>query len=486
MMVYQLHAWKSMVLIVCGLAGIGSLSAQRQTPASSNPPAAVPQDQPSEAAPAMLPHAEAVPWYVAGQANSILQAHPAFHSPYEGANSLRARGEYKVSLVGTLFLGLQPWQIFSSTSGSAAARHNTDLILHIESAGGRGLSQALGLAGFTNLDVVRNPTLGSVPYVARVMVHQTIGFTNEMTPNARGPLSLAMQVPVRRLEFRIGKMSMPDTFDLNSVLSDSHLQFTNWTVDNNGAWDYAADTRGYTYGAVLEYQDRSWAVRYGLALMPTVANGTTLDWALKRARGQNMEAEWRHGLLPHQQGTQRVLAFVNTAHMGTYREAVNAFLQGIDAMPDITKHEHTGARKYGFGYNLEQPLTKNMIVAARLGWNDGKTESYAYTEVEQAALLGASYSGAAWGRRQDKAGVAFSSNAIKRDHQQYLADGGLGFILGDGHLRYGRENIVEGFYNAHAWRGIYFAPGLSHVNNPGYNRDRGPVWVPSLRGHIDF
>lgn len=435
--------------------------------------------------PTVFPHSDNAPWFVAGQFNSILQGHPAFHSPYEGQNSLRARGEYKVSMVGTLFLGLQPWQMLGHT-GTAAKRYNTDVILDVEATGGRGISQALGLAGFTNLDVVRNPNLGSKPYIARVEIHQTIGFTNEMTENERGPYALATEVPVRRLELRVGKMSSPDTFDINSVLSDSHLQFTNWSIDNNGAWDYAADTRGYTYGAVAEYQDRDWAVRYGLMLMPTVANGIDLDWSVKRSRGQNMEAELRHGWLPGHDGVQRVLAFVNTAHMGSYREAIAAFQNGTDSTPDITKHEHFGATKYGFGYNFEQSVTSNLTVAGRFGWNDGKTESYAYTEIEQTVTLGASYNGNQWGRSMDKAGLAFTSNAIKREHQQYLADGGLGFILGDGALRYGRENTVEAYYNAHAWRGVYFAPGLSHINNPGYNRDRGPVWVPSFRAHVDF
>lgn len=433
----------------------------------------------------MFSHAGSKPWLVAGQANIILQGHGAFHSPYEGANSLRARGEYKVSLVGTLFLGLQPWQL-RRQSGTAARRYNTDLILHIESAGGRGISQALGLAGFTNLDVVRNPTLGSAPYIARVEVHQTIGLTNRMTPQQRGPLSLADEVPVRRFDLRVGKMSSPDSFDLNSVLTDSHLQFTNWSVDNDGAWDYAADTRGYTYGAVLEYADRAWSARYGLMLMPTVANGIDLDWNVKRSRGQNMELEVRHGWLPGRAGVQRVLAFVNTAHMGSYREAVAAYRSGADAVPDIAAHEHTGAVKYGLGYNLEQPLTKHITAAARFGWNDGKTESYAYTEIEQTVLLGVASDGGGWGRQNDRFGVAFVSNAIKRDHQQYLQAGGQGFILGDGALQYGRETTEELYYNLHAWRGMYFAPQVSHVNNPGYNQARGPVWVPGVRAHVDF
>lgn len=434
----------------------------------------------------MFHHAMDKPWFVAGQANIIFQAHPGFHSPYQGANSLRNGGEYKTSLLGTLYLGVQPQRLWNRGETVGTQRYNTDLVLDLESAGGRGLSQALGLAGFTNLDVVRNPNLGSRPYIARVQVHQTIGFTNSMTDSTPGPLSLADKVPVRRLELRFGKMSLPDAFDINGILSDSHLQFTNWAVDNNGAWDYAADTRGYTYATTLEYQDRNWAARYGLALMPTVANGITLDWAVRRARGQNFEFELRRTLVPNRKGTQRVLSFVNVAHMGTYREAVAAFRSGADAVPDITKHAHTGAVKYGFGYNGEQELTSHLRVGARFGWNEGQHESFAYTEVDQTVLLGADYDGSQWHRKNDKAAVAFFSNAIKRDHQNYLADGGLGFILGDGKLHYGRENTVEAYYNAHATRGLYFDLGLSHVNNPGYNRDRGPVWVPSVRAHVDF
>ena len=435
----------------------------------------------------MFPHAANAPWYVSGQTNIIFQAHPPFHSAYEGQNSLNGAGEYKTSLLGTLYLGFEPWLALArSGDRTRALRYNTDVILDVESAGGRGLSQALGLAGFTNLDVVRNPSLGSKPYLARIQISQTIGFTNQMTTNPRGPTSLAPQVPVRRMTLRAGKMSLPDIFDVNSVLSDSHLQFTNWTVDNNGAWDYAADTRGYTYGAVAEYQDRRWAVRYGLALMPKVANGIDLDWAISRARGQNMEAEWRHGLLPGREGTQRVLVFVNNAHMGDYREAVRAYESGQDSTPDITRHATFGAQKVGLGYSFEQSVTPRLRVAGRFGWNDGKHESYAYTEVEQTVLLGGDYSGEGWGRPHDKVALAFVSNAIKRDHQRYLADGGLGFLLGDGKLNYGRENIEEAYYSLHAWRGMFFALGLSHIDNPGYNRDRGPVWVPSVRIHIDF
>jgi hypothetical protein len=435
---------------------------------------------------AMFPHSETAPWFVAGQANIIFQAHPSFHSPYQGPNSLHGAGEYKTSLLGTLYLGYQLGRGIRGKTPTWSERYNTDFIADFESSGGRGLSQALGLAGFTNLDVVRNPNLGSKPYVARVEFHQTIGFTNEMTETDRGPLALATEAPVRRLELRLGKMSLPDVMDINDVLSDSHLQFTNWTVDNNGAWDYAADTRGYTYAGVIEYQDRDWAARYVLAAMPVVANGIDLDWALSRARGQNWEFELRHGFLRGHKGVQRVLAYVNNAHMGSYREAVTAYVDGIDPTPNIVKHEHFGAVKYGFGYNVEQQLTDHLRAAGRFGWNEGQHESFAYTEVDQTVLLGADYDGAQWGRKNDKVGLALVSNAIKKDHQNYLADGGLGFLLGDGRLNYGRETTEEAYYNMHTWHGLYFALGLSHIDNPGYNRDRGPVWVPSVRCHVEF
>jgi hypothetical protein len=277
-------------------------------------------------------------------------------------------------------------------------RYNTDLLVDFESAGGRGLSEALGLAGFTNLDVVRNPNLSSVPYLARSEIHQTIGLTSEMTESGRSYLGLATQVPVRRFELRAGKMSLTDVFDVNDILTDSHLQFLNWTVDNNGAWDYAADTRGYTVGGVFEYDDRKWSARYGIFAMPVVANGIDLDWAFSRAHGQNWEVELRHSFVPRRRGVTRILAYANDAHMGNYREAVQAYFAGTDATPEITRHEHFGRVKYGFEWNNEQEITENLRIGSRFGWNDDQEESFAYTEVGQSALLGFDYSGARWKR----------------------------------------------------------------------------------------
>jgi hypothetical protein len=430
----------------------------------------------------MAPHPDGARYWVSGQANSIFQMHGHFHSPYEGTNSLRDTFETKASEVGTLYFGYQL---------RPNSRYNTDLIVDIENAGGRGLSQALGLAGETNLDVVRNPTLSILPYLSRGVIHQTVGLTGEMTDQDRGPIMLATKVPVRRFELRAGKMSLPDVLDINSVGTDSHLQFTNWTIDNNGAWDYAADTRGYTVAGILEYDDRVWSARYAIAAMPTVANGIDLDWDFRRANGQNWEFELRKGLFaplldPKLQGAIRVLSFVNHAHMGDYRQSLQQYLSGKIATPDITQSERFGAVKYGFGLNTEQEVTGSLRLFGRFGWNEDQHESFAYTEVGQTILFGGDYNGQGWKRTNDKVGVAYVSNAIKRDHQNYLRYGGLGFLLGDGNLNYGRENIVEWYYNAHIWRGLFAMGGGSYVDHPGYNRDRGPVYIPTVRAHIDF
>jgi hypothetical protein len=450
-----------------------SSTSPKTVSASPNSPA----QEPLDPVLTMLPHTEGSRYWISGQANIIFQARIPFHSLYEGQNSFRNSAEYKTSMVGTLYAALRP---------THSVRYSTDLIFDLEAAGGRGLSQALGLGGEPNLDVVRNPYLSINPYPARYGIHQVIGLTSQTSSQGPNFFALATEAPVRRIEFRIGKMTLPDFFDVNDIGSDSHLQFMNWTVDNNGAWDYAADTRGYTVGGMTEYDDRSWTIRYGIFTMPIVANGIDMDWALSRAHGQNGEFELRKSIIKQRKGATRVLFYANRAHMGVYREAVRAFLAGTDTTPNIVAHEHFSSLKYGFGYNTQQELTENLRVFGRFGWGEGQHESFAYTEVDQTVEFGGDYFMKDFHRTEDKVGAVFVSNAIKRDHQNYLRLGGVGFLLGDGGLNYGRENIVESYYNWHAWRGLFYSLDVQHIDNPGYNRDRGPAWVGSMRTHVDF
>ena len=420
----------------------------------------------------MFPHLKDTRFWLTGQANFVFQTHPDFHALYSGTHSLGPRYEKATSRVITLYTGVR-------------VNHATEILVDLEEAGGTALSSGFGLAGDTNLDIVRNPLLSKAPYLGRGMLHYVLALSEDKVENQRNALSLFPELPRRRLEFRVGKFSMPDFFDVNSVGSDTHFQFLNWTTDNNGAWDYAADTRGYTVGAVLDYEDRNWGFRFAEALMPKVSNGIDLVWKPWQAHAENFEYELRRGVIPNKAGVLRLLAYSNSANMGVYRDQV---IQGKErgVTPDITEHPWHITRKYGFGLNFEQNLTHYLTAFTRVGWDDGKTESFAYTEVDQTVAVGIGASGSWWHRKKDRAGIAMVSNAIKKDHQNYLAAGGLGFLLGDGHLRYGRENIFETYYTVHAWRGIYLAPGFQHINDPGYNRDRGPVSVPSFRAHLEF
>jgi high affinity Mn2+ porin len=441
---------------------------QRCGTSDSDPPA--PQDEIGPES--MFPHLKDTRFWLSGQANFIFQTHPEFHAPYSGPHSLSPRYEKATSRLLTLYTGVR-------------LNNSTEFLVDIEEAGGAALSTGFGLAGAPNLDIVRNPSLSKAPYLGRGMLHKVFAFSSDTIENHRNAFSLFEELPRRRLEFRIGKMSMADFFDVSSVGSDTHFQFTNWTIDNNGAWDYAADTRGYTMGAVFDFEDRNWGFRFAEALMPKVANGIDLVWKPWQVHAENYEFELRHGVIPKRAGVIRLLAYTNSANMGIYRDQVIK-AAAADTTPDVTDHPWLITMKYGFGVNLEQNLSHYLTAFARFGWNNGRTESFAYTEVDQTFAEGLGANGAWWHRKQDRAGVAFVSNAIKKDHQNYLNAGGLGFLLGDGHLNYGRENIVETYYTIHVWRGIYLAPGLQRIVDPGYNRDRGPVVVPSFRAHVEF
>ena len=445
-----------------------------QTAVAAAPSTDDPPDPPASGdTQAMFPHFRDSRFWLSGQANFIFQTHPDFHADYSGPHSLSPDYDKATSRVMTLYTGVR-------------LNNSTELLVDIEEAGGAALSTGLGLAGNTDLDIVRNPLLSKEPYLGRGMIHKVFALSKDKIENQRSFLSLFDELPRRRLEIRFGKFSMPDFFDMNSVGTDTHFQFMNWSVDNNGVWDYAADTRGYTVGFTADYEDRNWGFRFGEGLMPKVANGIDLVWRPWQAHAENWEYELRRGIIPKKPGVVRLLAYTNYANMGIYRDAVAQFKEGLVPVPDITNHPWHITRKYGFGINLEQNLTRNFTAYARWGWDNGKTESFAYTEIDSTFNQGVGVNGALWHRKQDRAGIAFVTNGIKKDHQVYLADGGLGFLLGDGGLNYGRENIIETYYTAHIWRGIYLAPGAQHINNPGYNRDRGPVVVPTLRAHVEF
>ncbi len=448
--------------------GNGGPSAQATQPAQPDSGSSDPET--------LFPHTETGRYWISGQANVILQGHPAFREEYSGPNSLTNWAQSATTHVLTLYTGYE-------------LTHTTEVFADLEDATGDGIGNANGLAGYSNMDSVRlveGMPLSKEPYLARFMLRQIIPLTKERTEADRDELHLATSLPERRIEFRVGKFDLVDFFDLNTYGSDSHLQFLNWTVDTNGAYDYAADTRGYTDGAIVEYDDHWWSARFGEALMPKMANGQFLDADIARARSENLEFEARGNRVAHRAGVVRLLAYMNHADMGNYEEANAEFLDHRTAKPDIIATREQGRHKYGFGLNFEQTIAPQVSVFGRLGWSDGHNESFAFTEDDRTAEFGGFALGHSWRRPSDRAGAAFVANGVVAAHQQYLAMGGLGFLLGDGGLTYSQEKIVEGFYTAHLWRGFSVSYDFQHVNNPGYNQARGPVAISAFRFHTEF
>lgn len=413
-----------------------------------------------------------VPRILGTQVNVIGQHLPSFHSLYSGPMSFTASGSDAISHVYGIYIG-------------AYLPFGVQGYLDVEMARGKGISHASGLAGVTNGDVLRQGTadLGNGPYVARSFIRYAHRFGEGGTDAlSRAPDQLPTTVPANRIEIQAGKFAVSDLFDVNRYANSTRSQFMNWGLFQNTAWDFAADTRGYTNGVAVGWVTRRWAARGGSFQMPRQANGNKFDASLRNARGDNAEVSLN--ILPLG-GVVRLLGFINHARMGDYREAVARAGRGI---PDIVADDRPGRVKRGVGINLEQPIADDgeTGVFARWGWNDGKTESFAFTEVEGHLSGGGQLSGAYWGRGNDRVALAAVRHTIDSPHRLYLARGGNGFLIGDGALTYGPETIVEGYYRAQLGPYFQVSPDFQYIRNPGYNRDRGPAEVASLRVNVRY
>jgi high affinity Mn2+ porin len=405
-------------------------------------------------------------WNLFWQATSVGQYHGTFHSPYSGPLSLQDQPERDVSLTTTFFLGLR-------------ISKNTQLYFNPEIAGGRGFSGVNGLANSSNGELPRVASATPKPYLARLYVSHDFALGSETEPTESNVNQLSGSRPLNRSTITAGRFTLTDFFDNNRYSHDPRTQFLGWGVMFNGAWDYPADVRGYTWGWVHEIHLRNWSFRYASAAMPRVANGLRFDRRLFRNRGDVFEAEYRYEPGKHP-GAVRLLHYLNHANAGTYSEALKL------ATPDVTATRRNGTLKYGFGLNAEQEVANGIGVFGRLGWNDGKTESFAFTAIDHLATIGVSVNGGRWHRPADTAATEFTASGISKVHQNYLAAGGLDFLIGDGRLRYGPESISESYYSARLLPGFFATFDLQHVANPAYNRDRGPVWIPSIRLHLEY
>lgn len=406
-------------------------------------------------------------WSLHGQVTTVTQGISQTNSPYSGTNSVGINPEVKTSETATLFLGHTLW------SGA-------NLIVNPEVAGGSGLAATHGVAGFPNGEIYRVDDPSPKFNLSRLYVRQVFGLGGETEEIENDINQMHQTVDVRRVTLVAGKFALNDFLDDNTFSHDPRNQFLNWSLMDNGAWDYAADTRGYSWGYMLEYNQPQWAIRISMVLVPESANGMAMDTNLLQAHGDNAEFEYRYRIL-QKKGKARLLGYMNHAHMGNYQATLDNPAYGMD----ITQ-TRSYSTKYGFGLNLEQEVVRDVGAFVRLGWNDGQTESWTFTEVDRTLSSGLSLNGNLWGMRRDVAGIALIVNGLSKEHADYLSSGGYGFMLGDGRLNYAPEQIAELYYLFRPMNALGITADFQMVNNPGYNQDRGPATIIATRMHVEI
>ena len=430
---------------------------------------------PATEAPSAPPSGEAPPataeeYSAHGQITWLPQGYPGFPAAYSGPQSLPPQAHVAENLVVDAFLGLGLWK------GAA-------IYINPEIDEGFGVGNTFGVAGFPNAFAYK--VGASQPYERnqRYFLRQVIGLGDETEQVYAGPNQLAGAVDSNRLTFTVGKYSVIDIFDDNKYAHDPMNNFLNWTISDMGAFDYAADSWGFTYGATAEWKQDWWTARAGVFQLSQQPNSEVIEPVLFRQFEPVVEFEERHTIL-EQPGKLKFLFYANDGFMGSFDQAVaEGFATGTT--PDIST---TRARrvKVGGGLNLEQQITQSLGLFARLSMATGQYETFDFTEVERSASGGVQISGDLWGREKDQIGIGGVLNGISAAHANYLAAGGTGLILGDGALSYSGERILEAYYKYTIADGLHVSADYQFVDNPGYNLARGPVSLFALRLHAEF
>ena len=405
------------------------------------------------------------------QTTYVWQGKSPFGAPYSGPHSLSPDREKSYSFTATAALGTRAW-----TGG--------EFYFNPEVAQGVPLSGLTGLGGFTNGEIAR--TSGPTPtfYRARLFARQTWGFGGGSESVQSDANQLAGSVDRRRLVLTAGNLAVLDIFDDNRFSHDPRTQFLNWSLMTHGAYDYAADARGYSWGFALEYFHDASTLRAGRFIQPKEPNQLALDPRVFKHYGDQVEIE-RAYALANRPGKLRILVFRNVARMAGYQDALDLAAQAGGA-PDINAVRTVERVKHGLGLNFEQEISPTVGLFGRASWADGQTETYAFTEIDRSLSGGVSVKGGAFGRARDSLGIAYVRNGLSTAHRDYLGAGGLGFFLGDGALNYRPENILESYYSLDVAKNTLFSADFQRISNPGYNADRGPATVVSASLHYGF
>ncbi len=403
------------------------------------------------------------------QATYLWQHKPAFRSLYEGPNSFAGARERDYTFTSTLYIG--------------ARAGDTEVYFNPEFVQGLPFSGLHGLGGFTNGENQRTAGTQLRGYRARLFARHTWNLNGEYEEQASEANQVKTRYATERVVLTAGNLSVLDVFDAMDYSHDPRTQFMNWSSLTYGAWDFPADARGYTWGAALEYIHPRWQVRAGRFLVPVESNGIRLDWTFLRRYSDVAEVELPYRLAGRE-ATLRLLGFQNRVTAGSYGEAIAAATAngGAPNLADV----RTSRTKRGMGIGTQVALSEDVGAYVRAGWSDGQTETFMFTEIDRSLAAGTLVKGGRWGRPGDTVGLAAYANGLSRPHRDYLAAGGLGFFLGDGRLNYGTERILESFYSLAVNKRLSLSVGYQNVRNPGYNRDRGPLDVFSLRLHAQI
>jgi high affinity Mn2+ porin len=407
-------------------------------------------------------------WDARLQATWVRQLKAPFDAAYSGVNSLSPARDTSYSFSTTAYLGLRP-------------QPGLEFWFNPEVVRGVPFSGLHGLGGFPNGEQQKSGGPNFTLYRARLFLRKTWSLGGEQEEIDAAANQFGQSVGRRRLVVTAGNLAASDIFDANTYAHDPRTQFMNWSLMTHGAWDYAADARGYSWGMAGEWYHDQWVLRFGRFMQPVESNGLPLDTRIFKYYGDQLEVEHGHSLWGRA-GKLRALAFHNRANMGSYRDAL-AVSGGVPPTLDAVRRPQS---KVGAGLALEQEVADHLGLFARASYNDGRTESYAFTEIDRSFSAGLSAKGRWWGRPIDSAGLALVRNGLSAAHRDYLAAGGLGAFLGDGRLNYGSERIVELYYSLGLARDLWLTFDWQRIVNPGYNRDRGPVSIGSLRLHFEL
>jgi len=406
-------------------------------------------------------------WEIHGQSTYLGQGHPGFRAAYTGTNSLTTARQFQETWSNSLYLNARLWD-------GGEVYYNPELLQ------GFGLDNTVGLGGFANGEAQKS----NFPYphynTSRLFLRQTFGFGGEQEDLFSGQQQLAGKADISRLTLQAGKFSVLDVFDGNAYAKDTRRDFMNWSIWAPGAFDYAADKLGLTYGMTAELNQKQWALRAGYFLMDSESNSNNFDTKVFRRGEYAVELETRYQLFS-QPGKLRTIAWINSVNSGSYRDTLNDPALNLDIA-----QTRTGRTKYGYVLNVEQAVTADIGLFGRWSWNDGRTEIMSFTDIDSSLSLGTSIKGTVWGRPDDTIGIAGASNGLSRDHRDFLAAGGLGPLIGDGQLNYRRERILEAYYAFAVTKAITLTADYQFITNPAYNADRGPISIVSGRLHGEF